>query len=75
MQRVKLGRPAPLGLTQMERRVLDALWQYGTVARVADELSLSAETVRTHLRNARATLGVHNTFEAVALFEKARRKW
>jgi DNA-binding CsgD family transcriptional regulator len=34
---------------------------------VAERLHLSANTVRTHLQNLMAKLGVHSTLEAVAL--------
>ena len=34
---------------------------------VAEQLHLSANTVRTHLQNLMAKLGVHSTLEAVAL--------
>jgi DNA-binding NarL/FixJ family response regulator len=37
---------------------------------VADQLYLSANTVRTHLRNLMAKLGVHSTLEAVALIRQ-----
>ena len=34
---------------------------------VAEQLNLRANTVRTHLQNIMAKLGVHSTLEAVAL--------
>jgi len=34
---------------------------------VAERLHLSANTVRTHLQNLMAKLGVHSTLEAVAV--------
>jgi DNA-binding NarL/FixJ family response regulator len=34
---------------------------------VAEQLHLSANTVRTHLQNLMAKLGVHSTLEAVAI--------
>jgi len=55
-------------LTPRERAVLTCLTQ-GTARRdlVAEELHLSVNTVRTHLRNLMAKLGVHSALEAVAL--------
>jgi DNA-binding NarL/FixJ family response regulator len=55
-------------LTPRERAVLACLAQ-GTARRdlVAEQLHLSVNTVRTHLRNLMAKLGVHSALEAVAL--------
>jgi DNA-binding NarL/FixJ family response regulator len=55
-------------LTARERAVLACLAQ-GAAHRdaVAKQLHLSVNTVRTHLQNLMAKLGVHSTVEAVAL--------
>ena len=55
-------------LTVRERAVLDCLAE-GAAHRdvVAKQLHLSVNTVRTHMRNLMAKLGVHSMLEAVAL--------
>lgn len=55
-------------LTPRERAVLDCLAE-GTGHRdaIARQLHLSVNTVRTHLQNILAKLGVHSALEAVAL--------
>ena len=55
-------------LTARERAVLACLAE-GAAHRdaVAKQLHLSVNTVRTHLQNLMAKLGVHSTVEAVAL--------
>jgi DNA-binding NarL/FixJ family response regulator len=55
-------------LTPRERAVLACLAE-GTGQRdaIADRLHLSVNTVRTHLQNIMAKLGVHSALEAVAL--------
>jgi DNA-binding NarL/FixJ family response regulator len=54
-------------LTPREREVLDRLAAGAERRDVAEQLYLSANTVRTHLRNLMAKLGVHSTLEAVAM--------
>ncbi|MGO9194635.1 MAG: helix-turn-helix domain-containing protein [Streptosporangiaceae bacterium] len=55
------------GLTQREREVLACLAD-GTGRRdMAEYLHMSPNTVRTHLQNLMAKLGVHSALEAVAL--------
>lgn len=54
-------------LTPREREVLTCLAEGAGRREVADRLHLSANTVRTHLQNLMAKLGVHTTLEAVAL--------
>jgi DNA-binding NarL/FixJ family response regulator len=63
------------GLTPRERAVLTCLVE-GAVHReaVAERLHLSVNTVRTHLQNLMAKLGVHSALEAVAL-TKDRAAW
>lgn len=54
-------------LTPREREVLACLADGAGRREVAERLHLSANTVRTHLQNLMAKLGVHTTLEAVAL--------
>ena len=54
-------------LTPREREVLTCLAEGAGRREVAEQLHLSANTVRTHLQNLMAKLGVHSTLEAVAL--------
>jgi DNA-binding NarL/FixJ family response regulator len=55
-------------LTPREREVLDCLAEgAGRREAVAERLHLSVNTVRTHIRNLSAKLGVHSALEAVAL--------
>lgn len=58
-------------LTPRERAVLACLAE-GTGRRdaVAEQLNLSVNTVRTHLQNLMAKLGVHSALEAVALIQE-----
>ena len=54
-------------LTPRERDVLACLADGAGRQDVAERLHLSANTVRTHLQNLMAKLGVHSTLEAVAV--------
>lgn len=54
-------------LTPREREILSCLADGAGRRDVAERLHLSANTVRTHLQNLMAKLGVHSTLEAVAL--------
>jgi DNA-binding NarL/FixJ family response regulator len=54
-------------LTPREREVLSCLADGAERREVAERLHLSANTVRTHLQNLMAKLGVHSTLEAVAI--------
>jgi DNA-binding NarL/FixJ family response regulator len=58
-------------LTPREREVLACLADGDGRRDVAERLYLSANTVRTHLQNLMAKLGVHSTLEAVALTRRA----
>jgi len=62
-------------LTPRERAVLTCLAE-GAANRdaVAEQLHLSVNTVRTHLQNIMAKLGVHSALEAVAL-TREQRDW
>lgn len=62
-------------LTPRERAVLACLaGGAGHRAAVADQLHISINTVRTHLQNLMAKLGVHSALEAVAL-TRDREDW
>jgi len=62
-------------LTPRERAVLACLaGGAGHRAAVADQLHISVNTVRTHLQNLMAKLGVHSALEAVAL-TRDRADW
>lgn len=54
-------------LTPRERAVLACLAEGADHREVAQQLHLSVNTVRTHLQNLMAKLGVHSALEAVAL--------
>ena len=57
-------------LTPREREILACLADGAGRRDVAEQLYLSANTVRTHLRNLMAKLGVHSTLEAVAMIRR-----
>ena len=59
-------------LTPREREVLACLAEGSGRREVAERLHLSANTVRTHLQNLMAKLGVHTAIEAVALTWRPR---
>lgn len=59
-------------LTPREREVLSYLAEGIGRREVADRMHLSANTVRSHLQNLMAKLGVHTTLEAVALARRAQ---
>jgi len=54
-------------LSNREREVLDLLAQGLTGEAVAERLVLSAETVKTHIRNAMAKLEAHTRVHAIAI--------
>jgi DNA-binding NarL/FixJ family response regulator len=54
-------------LTPRERQVLACLAEGAGRHQVAERLNLTANTVRTHLQNIMAKLGVHSALEAVTL--------
>jgi LuxR family maltose regulon positive regulatory protein len=66
------NRPAPLAgrlplepLSKSEVRVLRYLPTHLSAREIADELSVSTSTVKTHMRNLYTKLGVHSRAEAV----------
>jgi DNA-binding NarL/FixJ family response regulator len=54
-------------LTPRERQVVAYLSEGASRNQIAERLNLTANTVRTHLQNIMAKLGVHSTLELVAL--------
>ena len=57
-------------LTKREFQILEYLSNGFTTKKVADELHISYETVRTHLKNIYQKLHVHTLVEAMILFSK-----
>ena len=60
-------------LTPRQAEVLRLLEQGRSTKQIADELHLSTETVRNHVRNVLRALGVHSRIEAVARRDAARQ--
>jgi DNA-binding CsgD family transcriptional regulator len=56
-----------VSLTRREREILGALAEGMSGAQIAEQLVLSPETVRTHVRNAMSKLGASTRSQAVAL--------
>jgi PAS domain S-box-containing protein len=59
-------RPAHPHLTPRQAEILQLLELGRSTRQIADELHLSAETVRNHIRGILKALGVHSRLEAVA---------
>jgi LuxR family maltose regulon positive regulatory protein len=57
--------PLPWPLTQSENRVLRYLPTHLSAREIADELCLSANTVKTHQRHLYQKLGAHSRHDAV----------
>jgi DNA-binding NarL/FixJ family response regulator len=67
VERMRALAPSdPAQLTSQERSVLEALRGGGTYAEVAAGLGITINTVRTHVRNLYAKLGVNSRFEALS---------
>ena len=60
------GIAAPVQLTSSEYRVLEMLLQYRSARELADELFVSQNTVKTHLRNIYRKLGVSDRAAAIS---------
>lgn len=58
---------APLGLSPREHEIVDLVIEGRTNQQVATTLGISANTVRTHLQNVMAKLGVSNRRELAAV--------
>jgi PAS domain S-box-containing protein len=59
--------PPPPNLTPRQTEVLRLLEHGRSTQQIADELHLSSETVRNHIRTLLRNLGAHSRLEAVAL--------
>jgi PAS domain S-box-containing protein len=65
---VEAPHPHPeLKLTPRQAEVLDLLEQGRSTKQIAEELHLSIETVRNHVRHLLRALGAHSRLEAVAI--------
>jgi PAS domain S-box-containing protein len=60
-----------LHLTPRQAEVLALLERGRTTKQIAEELHLSGETVRNHVRNLLRTMGAHSRLEAVAMAHEA----
>ena len=60
------GDGSGVGLTRRERDVVTLVASGATTSEVADELGISAETARTHVRNAMAKVGARSRAHLVA---------
>ena len=60
-----------LNLTPRQAEVLTLLERGRTTKQIADELHLSTETVRNHVRHLLRSLGAHSRLEAVAIAHEA----
>ena len=65
-------RPVKSKLTPREWEVLDLLCEGSATATIADQLFLSTETVRSHVKNLMRKLGVRSRQEAIALAPQLR---
>jgi PAS domain S-box-containing protein len=70
-RRERPAAPAHPRLTPRQAEVLRLLEQGRSTRQIAEDLHLSSETVRNHVRHVLRALGVHSRLEAVAL---ARRE-
>lgn len=62
------GRPTSAGtITRRERDVLLLIARGADSREIADNLAISVETVRTHVRHLLEKLGAHNRAHAIAL--------
>lgn len=65
-------QPLPHRLTPRQQEVLRLLEHGRSTEQIADELQLSTETVRNHVRRLLRALGAHTRLEAVALARRER---
>ena len=69
-----LEEPQPhpeLPLTPRQAEVLELLEKGRSTRQIADELGLSSETVRNHIRHILRAVGAHSRLEAVAIANRA----
>lgn len=67
------GRPRDERLTRRERQIMELVAAGKTNAKIATILCLAPGTVRRHLQNVYAKLGVHNRTSAVAWLRASSR--
>jgi DNA-binding NarL/FixJ family response regulator len=60
-----------LHLTPRQAEVLELLERGRSTRQIADELQLSTETVRNHIRHLFRAIGAHSRLEAVAIANQA----
>ena len=60
-------RTAPEGLTRRHKEVLQQFADGADGKEAAVQLGITEQTVRTHLKDARARLGARNTAHAIAM--------
>jgi DNA-binding NarL/FixJ family response regulator len=65
-ERAQLGSPSRLELTERELETLQCLVRGLSYKQTADELGVSVDTIRTHIRGVYKKLQVHSVAEAVA---------
>lgn len=65
-------RPVRSDLTAREWEVLDLLCAERTTGQISEELQMSVETVRSHVKHILRKLGVHSRAEAIAAAENMR---
>jgi NarL family two-component system response regulator LiaR len=65
-------RPVKSPLTAREWEVVDLLHQGRTTEQIADQLVLSSETIRSHIKNLMRKLGTHSREEAVEAAHRMR---
>jgi two-component system nitrate/nitrite response regulator NarL len=70
LERVRGGGPAASPLTDREREVLALLAEGLTAPQIAERLVVGASTVKTHLKNLYAKLGVGDRAAAVAAAQR-----
>ena len=69
---VEEPHPHPeLPLTPRQAEVLELLEKGRSTTQIADELGLSSETVRNHIRHLLRAVGAHSRLEAVAIASRA----
>jgi PAS domain S-box-containing protein len=67
------NRPPHPALTPRQAEILGLLERGRSTQQIADELHLSLETVRNHIRRLLRALGVHTRLEAVAVYRHGYR--